>query len=89
MLLAAEFPVTYETLSGLVTIAWIVLILTVISLVRQPKGKSPSGHIATTGGSRVVRVNCSRCGRVVELPRENAGRQLFCPRCGSTLPRYV
>jgi hypothetical protein len=35
----------------------------------------------------VVSLACRRCNRVVDVPRERLTRQLFCPRCGATLPR--
>ena len=37
----------------------------------------------------IVCLSCSRCGRVIDVRRDNLSRQLFCPRCGSTMPRDV
>jgi hypothetical protein len=93
MFLAAEYNVyaSYETLPAIMTVAWVVVILMAISLFRQPAGakRDTRSRAMTSSGISIISLSCSRCGRVVDLPRDKASRQLFCPRCGSTLPRQV
>jgi hypothetical protein len=53
--------------------------------------RSPAPPTSHTGSlsREVVCLACSRCHRAVDVPRDRLTRQLFCPRCGTTLPREV
>jgi hypothetical protein len=91
MFLAAEYTVyaPHDALPWVMTATWTIGILLAALLFRRPSGggvDACSRRVASAGHG-IVSLSCSRCGRVLELPRDTASRQLFCPRCGSTLPR--
>jgi hypothetical protein len=62
---------------------------TVLLLLAWRGPTSTQGKRVTPAASphSVVCLACRRCSRVVDVPRERLSRQLFCPRCGSTLQR--
>jgi uncharacterized paraquat-inducible protein A len=62
-------------------------VLVLLFVYRRPAGTKPSRSNRPAASTDIASLSCSRCGRVLELPRDKASRQLFCPRCGSTLPR--
>jgi hypothetical protein len=84
-------PTYYDTSSEthVPPIVWTLPILFLLFIYRRPSGAKPNGPNSPATYSRgdIASLSCSRCGRVLELPRDQAARQLFCPRCGSTLPR--
>ena len=68
-------------------IIWTLPILFLLFIYRRPSASKPNQWSDSNAGGGIANLSCSRCGRVLELPRDKAARQLFCPRCGSTLPR--
>jgi hypothetical protein len=83
-------PSSYETSSSsnhVIPIVWTLPILLLLFIYRRPAGTKPNRRNIPSASSDIASLSCSRCGRVLELPRDKASRQLFCPRCGSTLPR--
>jgi hypothetical protein len=72
---------------NVIPIVWTLPILFLLFIYRRPAGAKPNRRNNPAASSDIASVSCSRCGRVLELPRDKASRQLFCPRCGSTLPR--
>jgi hypothetical protein len=78
---------TSSTSTHVTPIVWMLPILVLLFIYRRPAGAKPNGRNNSTASSDIASLSCSRCGRVLELPRDKASRQLFCPRCGSTLPR--
>jgi DNA-directed RNA polymerase subunit RPC12/RpoP len=68
-------------------IVWTLPILFLLFIYRRPSATKPNPWNNSPPASELASLSCSRCGRVLELPRDKAARQLFCPRCGSTLPR--
>jgi hypothetical protein len=83
-------PSSYETSSGsthVIPIVWTLPILFLLFIYRRPAGTKPNRRSSPAVSTDIASLSCSRCSRVLELPRDKASRQLFCPRCGSTLPR--
>jgi hypothetical protein len=64
--------------------------LRVLTAARRPK---PAGTLpmplppapAVLTSRQIVTLACDRCSRVLDLPRERAGRRVFCPRCGALM----
>jgi hypothetical protein len=70
---------------GLIVVTGLLLFLA----WRVPSAPSRGTPPRAPSPRDVVCLACPRCNRVVDLPRHRLSRQLFCPRCGSTLPRDV
>ena len=65
-------------------------VLLLVFVWRRPCAATGKGiGAAATSPNDIVCLSCSRCGRVIDVRRDNLSRQLFCPRCGSTMPRDV
>ena len=69
--------------------ALILMVLSALSVLLFVElwWRSPEAPEDGDGAGANVMLSCSRCGRVVELPREHARGARFCPRCGATLSR--
>jgi hypothetical protein len=75
---------------GLMVITGVLLFLSWRSPSPAPRRNLAPPPLVTRTGSvsrEVVCLPCSRCHRAVDAPRDQLTRQLFCPRCGTTLPR--
>jgi DNA-directed RNA polymerase subunit RPC12/RpoP len=68
-------------------VAWTLPVLFLLFIYRRPAARTTDSRATDAASKAVISLSCSRCGRVLELPRDKANRPLFCPRCGSTLPR--
>ena len=68
-------------------IVWTLPILFLLFIYRRPGASKPNRWSDSAPTSEIMSLSCPNCGRVLELPRDKACRPLFCPRCGSTLPR--
>lgn len=86
---SVEEAAAYDGSTHVAPIVWMLPILFLLFIYRRPAGTNANqlNDSTTPTGGGIASLSCSRCGRVLELPRDKAARQLFCPRCGSTLPR--
>jgi hypothetical protein len=71
-------------------VGFMVLTVLLLFVAWRSPGTPPRGTDPRAASPQdVVCLACSRCSRVVDLPRHRLTRHLFCPRCGATLPRDV
>jgi hypothetical protein len=83
-------PPAYYRSSPQSSIATLVTVLAVAGLVVLAliwRAAARNGGTVRTSAHDFVCLACAQCGRVLEVPRKRLARQMFCPRCGSTLPR--
>ena len=85
-----DYPVRRGPSGLFMTLLSALSVLLFVFVWRRPCGTAGNSHAVAPPSPRdIVCLSCSRCGRVIDVRRDNLSRQLFCPRCGSTMPRDV